>query len=129
LKKKILEMEAEQAAMTEQYTSGMERMHDEYSQKISLLQEIVNEKGLIIEIMKKDLEIKMEENDEVRSPTQSFVFSCVVRIWINANYLVWARGLCAVFHKRTCANKFYPGLDRLGNSSYLDAEHAGKTGT
>jgi hypothetical protein len=43
--------------------------------------------------------------------TQSLVFLCVVRIWINANYLVWDTQVARTIPQTLCANKFYPGLE------------------
>ena len=51
--------------MVVEFTSGRERLQEEFSQRIALLNDMLDEKSLIIEIMKKDLEIKAEENKEV----------------------------------------------------------------
>eukprot|EP00026_Physarum_polycephalum_P002541 Phypoly_transcript_02548.p1 GENE.Phypoly_transcript_02548~~Phypoly_transcript_02548.p1 ORF type:complete len:851 (+),score=270.87 Phypoly_transcript_02548:43-2595(+) len=76
LNKRISELEAEKMDMMEEFTLSRARLleefatvqakqQEEFSQKISLLNEMLDEKSLVIEIMKKDLEIKEEENKHV----------------------------------------------------------------
>lgn len=73
LYKRIEALETDKSIIMGEFISSREKLEEEYERKMSIMNEILDEKNLIIEIMKKDLEIKTEENKEV-SCFLSFLF-------------------------------------------------------
>jgi hypothetical protein len=64
LKIRIAELESEKVSMIAVFRLEKERLEDEMTQRISELNHMLEQKSLMIEIMKKDLEIIAEENKE-----------------------------------------------------------------